>query len=101
METPGGAWVSPITSELIVSQSISLGTVALSPGGDVLFWLEGRPKEGGRYVMNSIKCAQEGADGVQVTPGPDSGLNLRSRVQEYGGGDSLVVDGALYFTNFS
>src|SRR5262249_23315613 len=44
-----GSWKSPITSELIVAQSITLSEVCLD-GGHV-YWLEGRPQEQGRYVV--------------------------------------------------
>lgn len=49
-EAPVGEWKSPISSELIVSQSIRLGSpVAASDGS--LIWSEGRPTEGGRQVL--------------------------------------------------
>ena len=35
-----------------------------------------------------------------VTPGVDSGLNVRTLVHEYGGGDFLVGENAVYFSNF-
>ena len=35
-----------------------------------------------------------------ATPGVDSGLNVRTIVHEYGGGDFLIGDGAVYFSNF-
>ena len=47
---PVGEWESPITSELITSQSISLGAPVIAPDGH-LYWLEGRPTEGGRQVL--------------------------------------------------
>ena len=39
-----GSWKSPITSELIVAQSIALSETRLD--GDACYWLEGRPQEG-------------------------------------------------------
>lgn len=51
-EAPGGAWASPISSELIVSQSIGLGSPVIAGDGR-LYWLEGRPTEGGRQVLVS------------------------------------------------
>ena len=36
----------------------------------------------------------------QLTPGPESKLNARTRVHEYGGGESIIGDGVLYFSNF-
>lgn len=49
-EAPVGEWQSPISSELIVSQSIRLGSPVLGADGS-LFWSEGRPTEGGRQVI--------------------------------------------------
>ena len=37
---------------------------------------------------------------ADVLPGPDSGFNARTRVHEYGGGESIVADGAIYWSNF-
>lgn len=49
-EAPVGGWKSPISSELIVSQSIRLGSPVVGPDGS-LFWSEGRPTEGGRQAI--------------------------------------------------
>ncbi|MCA9934958.1 MAG: S9 family peptidase [Ardenticatenaceae bacterium] len=88
---PYGSWKSPITSDLVVAGSTPLGTVCLD--GDDIYWLEGRPQEGGRYVV--VKYS---ADGPQIiTP---EGFNVRTRVHEYGGGSFTVWDGVVYFVNF-
>ena len=80
---PYGSWKSPITTDLITGTSISLGQVAVD--GETIYWTEGRPTEGGRYVI-----VRRTADGriEDVTPAP---LNARTRVHEYGGG-AYVVD---------
>jgi dipeptidyl aminopeptidase/acylaminoacyl peptidase len=88
---PYGAWKSPITSDLIIAQSIALSEVRLD-GGDV-YWLEGRPQEQGRYVV-----VRGGERPTDLTPQP---LNARTRVHEYGGGSWTVADGTLYFSNFA
>src|SRR6201989_3235658 len=90
---PYGAWKSPITSALIVAQSISLMEVRFD--GDDVYWLEGRPQERGRYV---IVRASPGAPPADVNPAP---LSARTRVHEYGGGSWLVDNGTVYFSNFS
>lgn len=36
-----------------------------------------------------------------ITPGPKSGFNVRTRVHEYGGGEHLVTEGKAYFSNFA
>ena len=41
-----GSWISPITSDLIVSETVRLGQVIL--GNESTYWTEGRPQEGGR-----------------------------------------------------
>src|SRR5881296_2358695 len=86
MIAPYGSWKSPVTTDLIVAESISLGQVALD--GDDVYWIEGRPREAGRSVV--VK------NGVDVTP---AGMSARSRVHEYGGGAFLVADGSVVFVN--
>ena len=90
---PYGSWKSPITSDLIVAQSISLSDVRLD--GGQIYWLEGRPQEQGRSVV-----VRADADGrrIDVTPAPS---NVRTRVHEYGGGAWTVWDGTVYFSNFA
>src|SRR5262245_5671849 len=91
---PYGSWKSPITSDLIVAQSISLGEVQLD--GENLYWVEGRPQEQGRFVV--VRAGGDGAGGHDVTPRP---FNARTRVQEYGGGAWTVCDDVVYFSNFA
>jgi dipeptidyl aminopeptidase/acylaminoacyl peptidase len=88
-----GSWKSPITSDLIVAQSISLSELCLD--GKHLYWLEGRPQEQGRNVV-----VRAGSDGraTDITPPP---YNARTRVHEYGGGSWTVQDGTVYFSNFA
>jgi dipeptidyl aminopeptidase/acylaminoacyl peptidase len=90
---PYGSWKSPITSDLIVAQSITLSEVYLD-GGHV-YWLEGRPQEQGRYVLVRAETDGRSAD---VTPPT---YNARTRVHEYGGGSWTVRNGTVYFSNFS
>jgi dipeptidyl aminopeptidase/acylaminoacyl peptidase len=89
---PYGSWKSPIASDLIVAQSISLGEALLD--GRNLYWVEGRPQEQGRFVI--VGESPEGS--VDVTPPP---FNARTRVHEYGGGAWTVSDGVVYFSNFA
>ncbi|HXP03575.1 MAG TPA: prolyl oligopeptidase family serine peptidase [Stellaceae bacterium] len=84
-----GAWKSPITSDLIVAETIGLGAVLID-GGDI-YWTESRPGEGGRNVL--VK-----KDGGDVTPPP---FNVRTRVHEYGGGAATVHRGVVYFCHFA
>ncbi len=90
---PFGSWQSPITSDLIVAGTIRLGEIRLD--GDAVYWLEGRPKEGGRYVV--VKRSPDGST-IDITPPK---FNVRTRVHEYGGGAYIVHNGTIYFSNFS
>jgi dipeptidyl aminopeptidase/acylaminoacyl peptidase len=91
---PYGSWKSPITSELIVAQAVSLTDVRLDGGN--IFWLEGRPQEQGRNVI--VRAGAAGETPRDLTPAP---FNVRTRVHEYGGGAWLVADGAIVFSNFA
>lgn len=42
---PYGSWKSPISTEMIITDAVGLADIALD-GADI-YWLEGRPKEGG------------------------------------------------------
>ena len=95
---PYGSWASPVTSELIVADSIGIGDVVLH--GDDIYWTEMRPADNARNVI--VRRAPDGAT-RDITP-PE--YNIRTRVHEYGGGAFCVTgpDGAgstLYFSNFA
>ncbi|GET42140.1 S9 family peptidase [Microseira wollei] len=90
---PTGAWKSPITSDLIVSETIGLGAARLD--GQYIYWVEMRPTEGGRNVI--VRRTPDGKIS-DVTP---SGFNVRTRVHEYGCGSFVIADGIIYFSNFA
>jgi dipeptidyl aminopeptidase/acylaminoacyl peptidase len=89
---PYGSWKSPITSDLIVAQSIALSDVRLDRGD--IYWVEARPQEQGRNVV--VRASADGPS-TDVTPKP---FSARTRVHEYGGGAWTVHDGTVYFSNF-
>jgi len=88
---PYGSWPSPISAEALVEGVVSLS--GLASDGETVFWLEGRPEEGGRTVL----VAHAGGKTEALTPLP---YNVRSRVHEYGGGAYTVGDDGVYFVNF-
>jgi dipeptidyl aminopeptidase/acylaminoacyl peptidase len=90
---PYGSWKSPITSDLIIAGTVGLGGVAFD--GEDIYWLEGRPTEGGRNVL--VRRTSNG-EVLDVTPQP---FNVRTRVHEYGGGSLLIENGTIYFSNFA
>lgn len=90
---PYGSWPSPISAEMVASQSIRLGQIAID--GEDIYWIEQRPEEGGRNVI--VKCDATG-NLSDLTPRP---FNARTLVHEYGGGAFLVSEGIVYFSNFN
>jgi dipeptidyl aminopeptidase/acylaminoacyl peptidase len=98
---PYGSWSSPITADLIVKGSISIGEVRLD--GPDIYWLEGRPNENGRSVV--VRYDEGTGRPVDVTPpfasAAASYFNVRTQVNGYGGGAWIVDEGMLYFSNYS
>ena len=88
-----GSWKSPITADLIVEGSVGLSQPLIA-GADI-YWLEMRPTEGGRNVI-----VRRDSSGVcsDVNPQP---FNARTRAHEYGGGDYVVDEGNVYFSNYA
>lgn len=88
---PYGTWVSTITADMIVGETVGLGGICCD--GDDLYWTELRPAEQGRTVV----CRRDSGGVISdVTP---AGFNVRSRVHEYGGGSYTVSDGTVFFCN--
>jgi dipeptidyl aminopeptidase/acylaminoacyl peptidase len=90
---PYGSWKSPITSDLIVADSIGLGGTDIQDGS--IYWQELRPKEDGRLVV--VERTPDGKT-TDLTPQP---FNARTRVHEYGGHAYTVSKGSVYFSNFT
>ena len=90
---PYGSWPSPVTIDLAVASSLTLREPRLN-GNDV-YWIEGRPREGGRQVVVHW-TAEAGAR--DVTP---PGMNTRTMSHEYGGGAYAVRDGTVYLSNMA
>ena len=90
---PYGTWTSRISPTTVAEQGLRLGYVAVD--GDDIYWLEGRPQEGGRNVL--VRRSTDGA----VTDLTPRDHNVRSRVHEYGGGAYVVSNGVAYYSNFA
>ena len=89
---PFGTWPSPITSALVAQAQVNLVDVYLDAGD--IYWVEGRPIEGGRQVL-----VRQDADGrrCELTPRP---FSARSGVHEYGGGGVAVAGRTVCFSDF-
>lgn len=93
-----GSWVSPITSSLLTSSSLRLGTARAESG--YVVWNEGRPQEGGRQVL--VRADVASGETVDITP-PGAHWNVRTTVHEYGGGEYLLAPGCerVFFSNYN
>jgi len=90
---PYGSWRSPISAASVAADSVPIAQASCV--GDDVYWLEGRPHEGGRYVL--IRISGDGRR-TELTPKP---FNVRTRAHEYGGGAYLVTASSVYFSNFA
>lgn len=88
---PFGTWGSPISAELIASNSIGLSN--LSVDGDCAYWTELRPSEQGRTVL--VRRSPDGAIS-DLTPPP---FDVGCRINEYGGGGYGVAGGVVIFSD--
>ena len=76
--SPYGSWKSPITSELITKDSISL--IELAVDSQDIYWIESRPSEAGRYAI--LRREPDG----KITECIPPDYSARTTVHEYGGG---------------
>jgi dipeptidyl aminopeptidase/acylaminoacyl peptidase len=92
---PYGSWKSPIDAAAVARGGRRLGAPAIAADGAV-WWSEGRPEESGRVAL--MRRAPGGAP-EEVTP---AGVNVRTRVHEYGGGAwSLLGPDRVLFAHFA
>jgi dienelactone hydrolase len=88
---PYGAWPSPVTPDLASAGSISFSEPQVD--GATLYWLEGRAAERGRTVL--VRRTADGTIADVVPPGVDVG----TRVHEYGGGGYVVDGGRIVYAD--
>ncbi|HEY1773993.1 MAG TPA: prolyl oligopeptidase family serine peptidase [Gammaproteobacteria bacterium] len=87
---PCGSWPSPLT----VERAAGAQKRFLQPRvfGDAVYWLEGRPEEGGRTVL--VRHAEGRRE--DLTPRP---FDVRTRAHEYGGGAYAISRDGVFFCN--
>ena len=91
-----GGWPSPIGSSDLVEGALRLSAPKIH--GGVLYWLEGRPTEGGRQVLMAADLNDAGGVRAarEVCP-PEA--NVRTRVHEYGGGEYAVTNESVFYVD--
>ena len=90
---PYGSWDSPLRAEILSGGRVALGDLRSVDGK--LYWTETIPAAGGISGLFSTATAPGGA---RVSP---EGINVRTRVHEYGGAPFVVAGGQLYYSNFT
>lgn len=93
IQLPCGSWPTPITADLVVHEASKLVDVAMD--GEVVYWSELRPHEGGRVTMVR---REPGADPTDVLP---ADANARTAVHEYGGGAWWVRNGTVWYVDWA
>ena len=88
---PYGSWPSSIRVDDLVVDAVRLDEPWVD--GDDVYWIEGRPSEGGRSVL-----VRRSADGA-VSDLVPAAFDVRSRVHEYGGGSYTVAGGTVVFSD--
>jgi len=88
-----GSWPSSMGAVNLASAGQRLGHMVKD--GGFVYWLESRPKQAGRVVLNRGCSGQEPQT---ITP---DGYSVRTRVHEYGGADFSVKDNKILFCNDS
>ncbi len=92
VEAPYGAWPSPLSARDAVTALAERRTPRVD--GTTLWWLEARPVDGGRLTLVR---RDEDAAAVDVSAPGD---NVRTRFQEYGGGEYAVGDDIAVWVEF-
>ncbi len=87
-----GNWLSAISSELIVGDSVSIDEPVLT--AENIYYIERRPQENGRCVIVKVRNNQA----TDILPAP---FSARSRVHEYGGGCYCIAKKQVFFINDS
>lgn len=89
---PYGTWPSPISADMVASAGLTFGHLALD--SNTVYWREQRPDEDGRGVVVS----HDGTTTEEITP---EGTDVRTLVHEYGGGDFVVGEESIFYTQFA
>jgi len=90
---PYGSWPSPVALELVAAGFVRLAEPRWD--GAAVTWLEGRAEDSGRQML--VRWTRDG--GVRdVSP---AGINVRTRVHEYGGSAYLAVGDLVVISDFA
>lgn len=86
---PFGSWPSPITAQMAANGTLRFSEITAT--ADNIYWLEGRPWQGGRVALMAWNAENLEQELLPLE------YSVRSKVHEYGGGALCVGKEALYF----
>jgi dipeptidyl aminopeptidase/acylaminoacyl peptidase len=87
---PYGSWSSPLSAEALGAAQVSFDNLRSSNGR--LYWTETVPDAGG---IPSLFSMTGDAEAARITP---EGVNVRTRVHEYGGAPYVVAGDIVYYS---
>jgi dipeptidyl aminopeptidase/acylaminoacyl peptidase len=91
--SPYGSWDSPLRAEVLSSGRVAMGDLRSVDGR--LYWTETMPASGG---ISGLFTATATDSGTRVTP---EGINVRTRVHEYGGAPFVASGDRVYYSNYT
>ena len=91
--SPYGSWDSPLRAEVLSSGRVAMGDLRSANGH--LYWIETIPSAGG---ISGLFSTASSAGGARVSP---EGINVRTRVHEYGGAPFIAAGSQLYYSNYT
>ncbi|HEY0802209.1 MAG TPA: S9 family peptidase, partial [Steroidobacteraceae bacterium] len=87
-----GSWASPLSAEALAAAGINFGDLRSVNGR--LYWTENVPSHGGAISLFSLS----GGVAAPLTP---EGVNVRTRVHEYGGAPFVVAGDTVYYSQLT
>jgi hypothetical protein len=90
---PYGSWASPLSAEALSGARVNLGDLRSERGR--LYWTQTVPAAGGISALFSM------SGDAPAMPVTADGINVRTRVHEYGGAPYVVVGDTVYYSQFS
>ena len=90
---PYGSWDSPLRAEVLSGGRVAMGDLRSVDGH--LYWVETIPAAGGISALFSTAAS---AGGARISP---EGVNVRTRVHEYGGAPFVAASGKVYYSKFT
>jgi len=93
-----GGWTSPIDAPAVAGGALRLSQTMYDTCGLSLYFLEGRPTEGGKQFLVRRPA---GSDPYLLQDISPAGVSVRTLVHEYGGGAFAVSDDWAFYCNYS